>query len=297
MPNNYSPLRYPGGKSRLAPYVAWIIHQNGLYGGAYVEPYAGGAGVALYLLLEQYVNRIYINDIEPLVYAFWDSVLNHTDDLIQLIRDTPITLETRLNQVRVFENPDQYTTLERGFAAFFLNRTNFSGILRAGVIGGNDQTGKYKIDARYRRDELIPRIERIALNRRRIHLYNLDAITLLNTITPTLPQKSLVYLDPPYYEKGQELYRNFYEPADHQAIAQALGTYNRYWMLSYDNVESINNLYQQYRNLQYALRYTAQVKYDGSEVIFFSKNLKVPEFKYPLNIAPPVGQQLMLQIR
>lgn len=65
-----SPLRYPGGKGKVADYFKQIFRDNSLYDGVYVEPYAGGASVALSLLFNEYVSKIIINDIDRSIFAF-----------------------------------------------------------------------------------------------------------------------------------------------------------------------------------------------------------------------------------
>lgn len=177
---HYTPLRYPGGKSKVANYIKLLFELNGIRDGIYVEPYAGGAGVALALLLDEYVSEIHINDLNPSIYSFWSAVLNQTEELCDLISVTPVSMEEWSKQYEIQEQPDGKTTLELAFSTFFLNRTNRSGIIsKAGVIGGKDQTGKWKIDARYNKEELIKRIRFIAMYRDRINLTRLDAIELI----------------------------------------------------------------------------------------------------------------------
>ncbi len=210
----FSPLRYPGGKGKLARFVAALIRRNGLSDGLYVEPYAGGAAVAWELLLTGVVRRVVINDVSKPVYAFWRSVLDRTDELAALIAHTPVDLANRDRLKALLSDADAADELELGFALFFLNRTHRSGILNGGVIGAREQTGR-KIDARYNKADLIRRIKRIAAARRRIELTNLDAVKFVQSKSVDWPAKTLVYLDPPYYEKGSQLYYDFYENKDH----------------------------------------------------------------------------------
>ncbi|WP_145578044.1 DNA adenine methylase, partial [Yersinia alsatica] len=211
-----TPLRYPGGKGRLGPWLAELLRHNGISGGWYVEPYAGGAGAALFLLMRGYVNHIVINDIDPVIYAFWWAILNKNEEFISRLEETPVTMDSWYEQKNILSNPSNYSPLDVGFATFFLNRTNRSGILSGGVIGGKNQNGNYKIDARFNKPKLAERIRKIGEMREHISLYQLDAIELINTVEEIIPKKSLIYLDPPYYEKGSQLYRNHYKPHDHQ---------------------------------------------------------------------------------
>lgn len=276
---HYTPLRYPGGKAKLASFVKAIIDQNDLTDGHYVEPFAGGAGIALELLFHEYVSRIHINDISRPVYSFWSSVLNDTDRLAKLVRDTPLTVAAWDRQKTILGNPDEASDLELGFAAFFLNRTNRSGILNGGVIGGRDQTGPWKIDARYNAPELVFRIESIAKQRSRIALTSMDAVAFLTKTAPELPDRALVYLDPPYYVKGKDLYYDYYTHGDHAKIASAVleRIRRQCWIVSYDNVAPIRSLYKGLPQMTYELGYSAREIRTGSEVMFFSPGLVVPE--------------------
>ncbi|MCO6544563.1 MAG: DNA adenine methylase [Gilliamella sp.] len=274
----YTPLRYPGGKSKFSPFIASVIETNSLTGGHYLEPFAGGAGVAFNLLFDQYVDHIHINDIDPAIYLFWLAVVNDTDNLLKLIQDTPINMEQWFYWRDVINGKIDVSTTEMGFATLFMNRTNRSGILKAGVIGGKNQDGKYKLDARFNKEAIAKRIEKIALHRSKITIYALDALAILKQCDIFLPAKSLIYLDPPYYVKGQGLYRNFYNHEDHQAIANKLQSknFNQNWVVSYDFVPEICLMYERCKNKQYELSYTTQKKYKGQEIMFFSNSISTP---------------------
>ena len=273
----FSPLRYPGGKGKLARFIATLIKQNSLADGLYVEPYAGGAAVAWELLLTGVVRRVAINDVSRPVFAFWRSVLEQTDQLAALIADTPVDVATRDRLKAVICSPNNASDLELGFALFFLNRTHRSGILNGGVIGGRDQTGKWKIDARYNKSDLIRRIERIAAARRRIELTNLDAVEFVESKSPTWPSKTLIYLDPPYYEKGSQLYYDYYSDKDHLEVARAVKSLKKFhWLVSYDDVLPIQEMYGSIPALQYTIGYSARNVLRGREAMFFSDGLKVP---------------------
>jgi DNA adenine methylase len=273
---HFSPLRYPGGKGKLARFVADVIRANGLQDGTYVEPYAGGAAVALELLLTGVIRRIAINDLNLPIFAFWHAVLNDTEALIRLIQDTDVTMETRDWAKQVFTESRE-TSLELAFATFFLNRTNRSGILNGGAIGGVKQDGAWKLDARYNKDGLVQRIRKIARMRSRISLTNLDAVDFLTHTSPIWPSKTLVYLDPPYYEKGRDLYYNFYKHDDHANVAFATHNLrNVRWLVSYDDVEPIHCLYEDTICLRYSIGYSARERSRGAEAMFFSPGLKIP---------------------
>ena len=159
----YSPLRYPGGKNKLARFIASLCVSNNI-SGHYVEPYTGGASVALKLLLDGYVNEITINDLDRSIYAFWHSILTNTNKFCRKIRNTEVTLNNWKRFRKIFLNKEKASLFDLGFATFFLNRTNRSGIINGGVIGGVKQKGEYKIDCRFNKDNLIDRIKFSILN-------------------------------------------------------------------------------------------------------------------------------------
>lgn len=281
---HFTPLRYPGGKGKLAPFVKQLIKDNDLLDGEYVEPYAGGAAIAMELLLQDYVSRVHINDISRPIFAFWKSVLDHTETLMRLVWDTKLTVKSWDRQKSILAHPEDNDDVSLGFATFFLNRTNRSGILNGGVIGGRDQTGPWKINARFNASNLCARIDAIARLRRRIELGGEDAAIFLLRRLGRLPNRSLIYLDPPYYEKGKDLYYNFYSHADHEAIAKLVkGRIRRQqWIISYDNVKAIRAMYSDCPGIAYGLGYSAREARDGSEVMFFRKGLIVPRLMGPM---------------
>lgn len=281
----HSPLRYPGGKTKLTEYVKALFRHNGLMGGQYVEPYAGGASIALELVIQEFAERVHINDLDPSVWAFWNSVLTNSGELCNRISNTPVNMESWFEQREVQKNKIAVDTLDLGFSTFFLNRTNRSGILKAGVIGGKNQDGNFKIDARFNKDELIARIELIAEHSERISLYNLDAVRFLDEVTPTLPHNTLVYLDPPYYVKGGDLYEHHYQHDDHQAVAAAARRIQQHVMISYDDVPQIRELYEDYQFVSYSLSYCAQNRYRGTEAIFLGNTLECPGLRASMQAA------------
>ncbi len=274
-----SPLRYPGGKGKVANFFKLLFLENDLVGSEYVEPYAGGASVALSLLFEEYASHIHINDLDRSVYTFWKVLLDRPDELCQRIEATRPGVREWERQRNVQGQTDA-DDLDLAFSTFFLNRTNRSGIIGGGIIGGRGQQGKWKIDARWRPDESIARIEKIARFASRITLTGMDTAKYLEEVVPTL-DSAFLYLDPPYYGKGKGLYRSFYEHQDHEEIASLVGLLNCPWVVSYDAEPRIEALYVGQSQLNYDLRYTARESADGREVMFFSSGLHVPA------VAPP----------
>jgi len=277
-----SPLRYPGGKGKVANFLKLVFLQNNLVGRDYVEPYAGGASVALSLLFEDYVEHIHINDIDRSVYAFWYSVLEEPDELCDRITKTKVTMKEWERQRAVQDEHRPYM-IDLAFSTFFLNRTNRSGIISGGVIGGMDQQGGWKIDARYNVQELTRRIQKIARFRSRITLSQLDAVEFLQPWMADDAPPSLIYLDPPYYVKGEGLYENFYTHKHHVEVANTVRSLQQPWIVSYDAVPPVLELYAPFSSFSYLLNYSAADRYDGAEVMFFDDCLIVP------NVASPAG--------
>lgn len=268
-----TPLRYPGGKRKLANFVEQLISSNALSGCDYAEPYAGGAGLAMELLRRGVVGRLWLNDIDKGIASFWTLVLTQPDLLCGMIEKTDVTIEEWYRQK---ENILSNDPVLRGFATFFLNRTNRSGIIKGGVIGGKKQSGIWKLDCRFNKSELVRRIQAISELKDRIHFFNLDAINFLNSAVPKKGDKILFNLDPPYYIKGAGLYTNFYKEKDHLEVANFIQSESRPWIVSYDNHEFIRNIYKNCNFIEYSLTYTAQRKTVGKEVMFFGNLAKVP---------------------
>ena len=271
-----SPLRYPGAKWRLDRFVSTLIRDNGLIGGHYAEPYAGGASLALSLLFGERVAEVHLNDLDRSVWAFWKSAVEHSGELVARVRSTNVTVDEWHVQRQVQANKHRASILDLGFSTFFLNRTNRSGIITGGVVGGKGQSGTWKIDARFNKQNLIERLERIASYKSRIHVTRLDALTFIARRGESLPPKrSLMYLDPPYFAKGQDLYMNAYRPGDHAAVADLVMQQIKVpWLVSYDDVPEIRDLYGAARRIGYTLRYSASSTRKGQEVIFMCPGLR-----------------------
>ncbi len=273
----YSPLRYPGGKNKLAKLIAQICLDNNI-NGHYVEPYAGGAAVALYLLIERKMKRITINDYDKSIYAFWYSVLNHTKKLCKLIEETPVTIKEWEKQKGIQKRKDKASLLTLGFSTLFLNRTNISGIINAGPIGGIKQRGRYKLNCRFNKEEIIRRIKLISSFKDQISLFNLDAIELIKIIKEESNNTNTIfYFDPPYLIKGPTLYMNFYKKDDHKKVAQEIKKIRRiHWIISYDDVEEIRKIYKWTKNrLNLNITHTANKPKVGKEILFFSNGLNI----------------------
>jgi DNA adenine methylase len=277
---HYSPLRYPGGKNKLSAFIANICIDNDI-NGHYVEPYSGGASVALFLLIEGYVQRITINDKDRSIYAFWHSVLNRTNELCELIENAELTIAEWKEQKGIQENKKTVDLLSLGFSTFYLNRTNRSGILNAGVMGGMEQNGNYLMNCRFNKTELIRRIRTIALHKKNIRLYRKDAIKLIDKIEQeSVNENTIFYFDPPYFLKASSLYMNHYEDKNHKIVSDRIKAIKTLkWIVSYDNVPEIKKLYSECSKKEFSFKHTAYKSRIGKEVLFFSNNVIQPKIK------------------
>ena len=275
----YSPLRYPGGKRKLEPLMEFLIKETGHFGGTYIEPFAGGAGIALELLEKNIVKDVVINDLDKGIYSFWRAILTETDRFINDIRTVELNICEWNKQRAIIDNCSSYS-YELGFATFYLNRTNRSGIIKGGVIGGLEQNGKWKMDARFNRDDIIKRIIKIAANKKHIHLYNKDVESFIQNYLPKYQKNAFVYFDPPYFEKGKQLYLNFFSYDDHVRIEQLINKQvDCDWVITYDDVQEIADIYKNHTLLRFDLNYSAGIKRKASEIIIFSDGKMIPDKK------------------
>ena len=276
----YSPLRYPGGKAKLARFMEFIIKERGYIGGTYIEPFAGGAGLAVEWLLRDVVSRIVINDYDKGIWSFWKAILTETERFISEIRTVPLTINEWEKQRDICLNYNKKYSFELGFATFYMNRTNRSGIIKGGVIGGLQQTGKWKIDARFNRESLISRIESIAFRKKDIRLYNQDITTFIEHYVPFYSEKAMIYFDPPYFKKGKQLYMNFFEFEDHKRIERVIrNSVECDWIVTYDDASEIREIYASYPVMLYDLNYSVSKKCKTSELMIFKSNIPIPRNK------------------
>lgn len=267
---NYSPLRYPGGKSRLTPLVEKLMQSAGINNGVYIEPFVGGGGVALSLLINKKVRKIVINDYDIAVYSVWYAILNETDKFLQMIDNAILTVDEWKRQKNYYINNKKNYSIELAFAMFYLNRTNRSGIIKAGPIGGYEQNGNYPIYARFNKEKLKERVRLIASHKSEIELYNLEIKEFITKIIPLYESDSFIYFDPPYYNKGKELYTNFFNPCDHEELSKLIFNVTSTWMITYDDVLEIENLYKTKNLKRFDINYSVANSGKKSEIIALS---------------------------
>lgn len=267
-----SPLRYPGGKAALAGFFGDIIKELGIDSPRYIEPYAGGVGAGIALLRQGIVNHLVVNDIDPAVNAFWRSVVDENARLIELVESTPLTIGEWQKQRDIYRARDEGDLLRLGFAFFFLNRTNRSGILNAGVIGGQRQEGRYKIDARFNRETLIERLTAIGNLADHITVTDLDGRSVIQQYSRDA--KAFIYIDPPYVQAGSRLYLNAFDGRDHQALASIVNAIQgAHWLMTYDVAPLIENLYREQFQSRLELTYSARHPGQAEELLVASPSV------------------------
>lgn len=281
MRRNPSPLRYPGGKAQLFPLVRDILVANRLNGATYIEPFAGGAGLALKLLADNVVSRIIINDLDIHIFAFWYSALHASEALCEMIRRTPVDCEHWNLQRSVYQKADSRDFLSLGFSTFYLNRTNVSGVLTGGMIGGKSQRGEYKLDARFDKKALIEKVCFVAKQKDRILLFNDDVMDFLRRVEVSSTRKALINFDPPYVQKGATLYKNSFTESDHRRLAKAILACRKKWIVTYDVCPLVSELFKTKRMGQIGVYYSARNPRLANECIIFSDNLKLPKGLQP----------------
>ncbi len=278
--NLISPLRYPGGKGLLSSYFRTLITQNSLEGCRYFEPFAGGSGIALGLLSSGIASEVIINDADCHIYYFWKIIIEKNQEFVDWLIDVPLTIDEWRKHKEIYHSPNKYKIFEIACSTFYLNRCNRSGIIAgAGPIGGYEQKGSWKLDARFNRNMLSERISKIGMLKKHIKISNMDAIEFLKKQLPSGQERKriLVYCDPPYVSAGNKLYFNFYKNSDHGKLAHyLLDQKSLNWVASYDDIQLIRNLYEPCQMWIFTLGYSLQSSSKGRELLIAPQYLKLP---------------------
>lgn len=272
-----SPLRFPGGKSLMSNLLTGILTINQLRDYAVAEPFAGGAGASLSLLYREETHEIYINDADPSIHDFWWTIVNRPGPFLEMLHSTDVCMSEWYRQRDTYRRTSHVSRLRRGFATFYLNRCNRSGIImNGGPIGGIEQTSIWKLDARFNKPDLEARCLKVAEYGQRIHVSQMDA---LDFIQGHKQKKVFFFMDPPYYEKGQTLYLNKLDHSYHLKLSHLLRSMvDSAWVLTYDDCPQIDSMYADWANIRsFSLRYTASGRRLGKELFITPKWLQLPE--------------------
>lgn len=277
LPRDCTPLRYPGGKGSLKYFLANTLLENELDGGTLIEPFCGGASGSLPLLVTGHINHLHLNDANPAIAAFWHSVFFDTHALASLIKYTPVNMQHWHRCRDAIDHPEDASTLELGFAAFFMNRCNRSGLLTSGPIGGYQQKGNYKLDCRYNKTNLIARIERLGNLADHATVSCKDACDFLSGLGEKKLRQSLIFIDPPYVRQGYNLYKQFsFKPEDHQRLAEFIKPKDWHWLITYDDHPLIHSLYAERAKGVVELSYQMQQAKFGREIFVASSHCRIP---------------------
>ena len=282
MPVTKSILRYPGGKTQLAKFVSNLITINKMKKTIYCEPFSGGSGISMELLLTNKVDSIILNDLDPSIYSIWFAILHDTDKLIDEVQSTHITMDEWYRQKDIYSELKDIPVYDFRLAvsALFLNRTNRGGIITSGPIGGCEQKSKYSLDCRFNKAGIVKKIHAIASQSHRIRLYMSDAKDLIkDVLLQERAEQLFTFFDPPYYKQGQALYKNAFNHDDHVALSEAIKMMNKYkWITTYDECPEIQSIYTDYRLFTYKLRYSVNQFREANEYLFASPTTKLKSF-------------------
>lgn len=282
MPRTKSILRYPGGKTQLAKFVSNLITINKMKKTIYCEPFSGGSGISMELLLANKVDSIILNDLDPSVYSIWFAILHDTDKLIDEVQSMHITMDEWYRQKDIYSGLKDIPiyNFRLAVSALFLNRTNRGGIITGGPIGGREQKSKYSLDCRFNKAGIVKKIHAIASQSHRIRLYMSDAKDLIkDVLLQESAEQLFTFFDPPYYKQGQALYKNAFNHDDHVALSEAIKMMNKYkWITTYDECPEIQSIYADYRLYTYRLRYSVNQFREANEYLFASPTTKLKSF-------------------
>jgi len=277
-----SPLRYPGSKATFLKVVLEFIEVHGLKGREIVEPYAGSGIVSLSLVAKNLVSHATLVERDPLLYSFWKAVFEHTDALLSSIEEINVNMDT-WHELRVLlkhKIPEDKLIPDLALACLFFNRTNFSGVLHSGPIGGKNQSSDYKLDCRFNKKDIISRIRQISSLRDGVSVKFGDALEFLQKANIQNNEKRFFYVDPPYFKQGRKLYRYYYKVIDHKRLYDILSVATFPWLLSYDKHEFIELLYDGFPQVHQSFRYMSRTPKNENELVVTNMVIPVLDTQY-----------------
>lgn len=225
------------------------------------------------------MKSVIINDYDIAIYSIWYAILNDTERFINDIINAKINIQEWEIQKNIYNKSleEKIYSYDLAFATYFLNRTNRSGIITGGPIGGKNQNGKYKFDCRSNKSDLIRKIVRISDYKNKIQLYNMEANDFIDKIILRHnPNEIFTFFDPPYYEQGKNLYTNFFKYEDHLNLQEKINNLSDYyWILTYDNKDEILSIYEDYSKYLYSINYSASNVRKAKEILIPSIKVKL----------------------
>lgn len=276
LPRDVTPLRYPGGKGVLKYFLANSVLNNNLKGGVIVEPFCGGSGATIPLLKSGIIEELWMNDASPLISSFWESLFFNTNELVKLIKETPVCMKTWNACKEVVDSPYKHDTLKLGFSSFFLNRTNRSGLLMGGPIGGKNQSGPYLMQCRFNKEKLISRVLSVASLRDKVKIDNIDGVDFLKK-TESMVDSSLVFIDPPYVKQGYNIYRKYsFKKHDHVRLSEYIQRSKWKWIITYDDHQLVKDLYSGDAVQSMRIDYFSKKEKSNNEIIFAAQSCILP---------------------
>ena len=273
----------------MLDYIERFILSNKIQPEVIIEPFAGSAAISLGLLALNKVKKALLNDIDPFITSFWRAVFEYNDELVSKIEEVDVTLEMyKLLKQHMRENKQSTNNeniVENALTFLFINRTNFSGIIKGGPLGGIAQRSKYKIDCRFNKKDIVSRIRWLRQFKGRVEVYNEDGIDFLKKIVKqNWSSNLLLYIDPPYYNSGKYLYNYYFTDEEHNQLASLLSMIEQPWLLSYDDSEFIKHLYQR-DNI-----YTDTCVKIRRKCTISSSKRRMVEFLFSNHPLPPLGR-------
>ncbi|MGQ0709648.1 MAG: DNA adenine methylase [Rhodoferax sp.] len=238
--NTRSILRYPGSKARFRDFIAKAIALNTARPQLFVEPFCGGASVSIALLEDGVVDKIAINDVDPLLSQLWSTVFSKegAEWLSKQVLKVPLTIDEWKRQKALTPESKRDAALK----CLYLNRTSFNGIIhKSGPLGGWGQKN-IQIGVRFNRQRLSDRILALSELRDKVTVGNQDWIDFCKQFSSN--ENAVFYLDPPYYHKAEQLYGHVFDEDGHEDLRNFLHGLNRLWLLSYDDAQEVRDLYK-----------------------------------------------------